>query len=560
MNKSDTRWRYIVLVVFVMSLTTGIIARLIDIGVINRTFLLKQGQARSIRTVSIPAQRGIITSQKQLPLAISTHVASVWFNPQKLEITHAQRIQLAHILNQSPAQLKTNLTRYHKREFAYLDRHIPPQTQQAIAALNIPGIYFQQESKRYYPEGEVDAHVVGFTNIDDVGQEGIELAYNNWLAGTPGKKEVIKDRLGHIIANIKQLKAPKQGHTLHLSLNQSIQYQAYHTLLNTVNRYHADSGTVIVLDTQKHHILAMTNVPSYNPNSRPVSHDGRYRNRAVTDVLEPGSTIKPFTLSFALESGKYTPDSLIDTRPGWMVLDGYTIEDTSDHGVINLTQLLQKSSNIGAAKVMLSLDGDQYPALLRKLGFGERTHSGFPGEVSGTLPYHFHWRKINLATLAYGYGLAVTPLQLAHAYSILANGGCKYQVSFLNQAGDNPCQRVLPKTIAHTMLSMMETVTEPGGTGVRAHIPGYRVAGKTGTAHMTSKKGYDANRYIASFIGIAPISNPHLVVAVIITNPKPEYYGGVVAAPVFATVMSAALQQLHIPPDALNKTPAPGNH
>jgi cell division protein FtsI (penicillin-binding protein 3) len=548
MTKSPTRWRFITVVTVLGILALGLVVRLIDLSIFHRHFLLAQGDARSLRTMVIPAHRGMITDSEGDPLAISTSVSSVWVNPTAVLLTPEKLEKLSELLNISKKKILSRIKHYKKREFLYLKRHINPQLALKIRMLHIPGLHFQTEYKRYYPEAEVDAHLVGFTNIDDFGQEGLELVFNNWLAGDPGKRKVIKDRLGHIIADIDDVKKPEQGHDLQLAINQQVQYQSYHELLNAVTKFHAKSGSVVVLDTQNHTVVSMVNVPSYNPNLRPSSHDGRYRNRAATDVFEPGSTMKPFTLAYALESGKFTPDSIINTRPGWMVLDGYTIEDTRDHGIITLTQLLQESSNIGAAKVMLQLDGTNYRQMLSNIGFGSRTGSGFPGEVSGRLPYHGKWRKIDLATLAFGYGLTVTPLQLAKAYAVIANNGMSYPISFLAQNPEMSGTRVIPAKICTQIRKMMETVVERGGTGTKAAIQGYKIAGKTGTAHIAANKGYAVNRYVASFIGFAPALRPRFVVAVVISEPKPDYYGGTVAAPVFKQVMSSALREFNVAP------------
>ena len=548
MSKSPSRWRYITVSAILIVLALGLVARLVDLSVFHRHFLLAQGDARSLRTITVPAYRGMISDNHSDPLAISIAVSSVWANPETILFTPQKLAALAALLKTPKQNILAKIKRYKTREFLYLKRHIAPEIAEKIRLLHIPGIHFQTEYKRYYPEAEVDAHLIGFTNIDDKGQEGLELAYNNWLAGIPGKRKVIKDRLGHIIADISNIQKPKQGHNLTIALNQQVQYQAYHALLNAVNKFHAQSGSVVVLDTQQHTIITMANVPSYNPNNRPSQHDGRYRNRAITDVIEPGSTMKPFTLAFALESGKFTPQTEIDTRPGWMVLNGYTIQDTKDHGVITLTQLLQKSSNIGAAKVMLQLNGSDYRQFLANIGFGSRTGSGFPGEVSGRLPYHDKWRKINLATLAFGYGLTVTPLQLAKAYAVIANAGMSYPLSFLANNPPMSGTRVIPEKICTEINNMMQTVVEPGGTGTKAAIAGYKIAGKTGTAHIAANKGYALDRYVASFVGFAPALKPRFVVAVIITDPKPDYYGGTVAAPVFKQVMASALREFNVAP------------
>jgi len=550
-NKQYT-WRVYFLIFFLCLALVGIVWRLFDLNVLKRNFLLSQSKARILRTVKIPAYRGMITDRFGQPFAISTPVESVWVNPKLFSATTEQVNALANILKLSPSYIQQRIRRAVHRGFVYLKRGNPPATKTSIKALEIPGIFFQKEYRRYYPDGEVAAHVVGLTNIDDQGQEGLELAYNAWLQGMPGEKEVVRDRDGHIISNIALLKKPQQGHNLALSIDHRLQYLAYRSLKAAVDRFHASAGSVVILDVKTGEILAMVNQPSYNPNNRPRQHDGRYRNRAVTDIFEPGSTIKPFNIALALESGRYTPETTINTNPGWMRIGGYKIKDDGlDYGVINLTQVLQKSSNIGAAKIMLSLQPQDYWNLLRSMGFGQRTRSGFPGEANGTLVARETWQPSVVATLAYGYGIAVSTLQLAHAYTILADGGLKIPVSFVKVSDPAEGVRVLRSDVAHEVVKMLESVVQKGGTGTRAHIKGYRVAGKTGTAYIATSKGYDKHRYVSSFVGMAPASDPRLVVAVVIRDPKGQHFGGVVSAPVFAKVMGGALRAMDIAPDDL---------
>ena len=546
-------WRFVLLVILLGFALAGIFWRLIDLGVFKRPFLLRQSKARILRVVNIPAHRGMITDRFGKPLAVSTPVASIWANPKIFNASDQQLQQLAVLLGENAQDIATSIARNRQREFIYLKRRLPPALAEKIKALNVQGVFSQREYRRYYPDGEVSAHVVGLTNVDDQGQEGLELAYNPWLKGSPGKKEVLKDRMGQIVAEVALLKHPDQGHRLVLSLDHRIQYLAYRSLKSAINQYRAKSGSIIVLDVRTGEILAMVNWPSYNPNNRPTIHDGRFRDRAVTDLFEPGSTIKPFNIALALESGKYTPDSTINTNPGWMTVGGYKIRDDGlDYGVINLTQVLQKSSNIGAAKIMLSLQPQQYWTLLHSMGFGERTRSGFPGEASGVLVKRQEWRPSVIATLAYGYGIAVTALQLAHAYAILANDGIDVPVSFAKVSDPPSGVRVLGSDVANEIVRMLETVVQSGGTGRRAQIKGYRVAGKTGTAYIATSKVYDKHRYVASFVGMAPASDPRLVVAVVIHEPQGQHFGGVVAAPIFAKVMEGALRFLNIPLDALS--------
>lgn len=544
-------WRLYTLWLLLCVVLAVLLWRLIDLNILDRSFLLRQSKARILRKINIPAYRGMITDRLGLPLAISTPVDSVWVNSEQFQATSRQLQQLSKILKIPVSFIQQRTRKVDDRQFIYLKRGNPPYIAREIKMLKIPGVNFQREYRRYYPEGEIAAHVVGLTNIDDQGQEGLELAFNRWLGGAPGKKEILKDRLGHIIANIVLLKKPRQGHDLVLSIDHRIQYLAYRSLKEAVTQYHAQSGSVIVLRVKTGEILAMVNQPSYNPNNRPKDHDGCYRNRAVTDMFEPGSVMKPFTIALALESGKYTPNTKISTNPGWMRVGGYTIRDDLDFGVVTLTQLLQKSSNIAAAKILLSLPPKHYYDLLHELGFGERTYSGFPGEATGTLIPHVTWVPSVIATLAYGYGVAVTALQLAHGYAILANGGIKIPVTFLKRDTVPTGMRVLPQNIADTIVKMLETVLQKGGTGTRAHVPGYHVSGKTGTAYIAGRNGYYKSRYMSSFIGMAPASDPKLVVAVVVRDPQGYHFGGIVAAPVFSKVMSGALRLLDIPPDDL---------
>ncbi|WP_039669614.1 peptidoglycan D,D-transpeptidase FtsI family protein [Coxiella burnetii] len=548
-NPVQRAWRFYALWFLLSVAVAGLLWRLIDLNVLDRSFLLRQSKARALRVVNIPAYRGMITDRLGVPLAISTPVDSVWINPQLFQATPIQLKQLAHLLHLPLSFIKKRAKKMGDRQFVYLKRGNPPFVAKQIRGLDISGVFFQREYRRYYPEGEVAAHVVGLTNIDDQGQEGLELAYNRWLGGTPGKMEVLKDRLGHVIADVAVLQKPAQGHDLNLSIDHRIQYLAYKALEETVSTYHAQSGSVVVLDVKTGEILAMVNQPSYNPNNRPTDHDGRYRNRAVTDMFEPGSVNKPFTIALALESGRYKPDTQINTNPGWMKIGGYRIHDDLNYGVVTLTQLLQKSSNIAAAKILLSLTPQHYYTLLHAFGFGERTTSGFPGESNGALIPYETWVPSVVATLAYGYGLAVTTLQLAQGYAVLAAGGIRKPVTFVKVNESPQGVRVLPENVAKTVIKMLETVVQKGGTGTRAQVYGYSVAGKTGTAYIAGPNGYFKHRYVASFVGIAPANNPRLVVAVVIRDPQGQHFGGIVAAPLFSKIMSGALRILDVPPD-----------
>jgi cell division protein FtsI (penicillin-binding protein 3) len=418
--------------------------------------------------------------------------------------------------------------------------------------LDIPGISLQREYRRYYPAGEVTSHVLGFTNIDDSGQEGLELAYNSWLKGLPGSKRVLKDRLGRVIENIESISTPDPGKQLVLSIDRRVQYLAYRELKTAVNRYKARAGTLIMLDVTTGEIIAMVGQPSYNPNNRTGLKSGNYRNRALTDVFEPGSTLKPFTIAAALESGLYDLETTVDTRPGFFKVGDHIIRDHRNYGVIDLPTIIKKSSNIGASKIALSLEPQDFWTTLARVGFGQTTGSGFPGEVSGFLNSYNNWSEVEQATMSFGYGMSVTALQLAQAYMAFATDGMMLPVSFLKVTEPVSASRVFSASVARQVRGMLEAVVQKGGTGYRASIEGYRVSGKTGTVHKTVAGGYSEDRYLSLFAGMAPASNPRLIAVVIIDEPQGEqYYGGLVAAPVFSNVMAGALRLLDIPPDNL---------
>lgn len=548
-------WRFYALLGFLLLAMLGLFWRMIDLSVVNRPFLMKQSQARTLRVIDIPAYRGMMTDRNNVPLAISAPVDSVWVNPQIFNATPEQLNGLASLLHHTPQEISKKSTKTNGREFIYLARGIAPEIGDQIRDLKIPGISLQREYRRFYPSGEVTAHALGYTNVDDKGQEGLELAFNNWLQGVPGKRQVVKDRIGNIVASLDILRQPQEGRDLPLSIDSRIQYLAYSSLVTALPKFNAASASIVVLDVGTGEILAMANVPSYNPNARAV-HDERYRNRAVTDLFEPGSTMKPFSVANALASGKYTPTSLVDTGHGKMELAGHTITDDDNNGVINLIQILQKSSNIGAAKLTLSLPPIQLFNFLTSMGFGRRTDSGFPGEANGVLVKSRIKRPIDLATLAYGYGLSVTALQLTQAYGILAAHGIKRPITFVKTDQPSTGEQVIDAKLADQMLVLLKAVVEGGG-GVAAKIPGYQVGGKTGTAYIMGAHGYEKNRYTSSFIGIAPISNPKLVVAVILHDVRGNiHFGAQVSAPIFASVMGGALRYLNVPPDNLT-TAAP---
>ena len=539
---------------FLLSLYTlcvaGLLYRVVDLQVLNKEFLQNHGDARALRVVKIPAHRGMITDRNGESLAISTPVNSIWAVPRKVMASDAKLDQLAKYLHEK--ELSSMLKERMGRQFVYLKRHVAPALAEQVMLLDIPGVSLQREYRRYYPAGEVTSHVLGFTNIDDSGQEGMELAYDNWLKGSPGSKRVLKDRLGRIIENIESITTPDPGNELVLSIDRRVQYLAYRELKSAVNHHKARAGTLVMLDVKTGEIIAMVGQPSYNPNNRTGLKSGHYRNRAVTDVFEPGSTLKPFTIATALESGLYNLKSTIDTHPGFFKVGDHTIRDHRDYGVIDLATVIKKSSNIGASKIALSLEPLELWSTLTKVGFGQATGSGFPGEASGFLNPYNNWSEVEQATMSFGYGISTTALQLAQAYMPFATDGMMLPVTFLKVSEPVAASRALSAGVARQVRTMLETVVQIGGTRYRASIEGYRVAGKTGTVHKTVAGGYSEDRYLSLFAGMAPASNPRLIAVVIIDEPKgDQYYGGLVAAPVFSKVMAGALRLLDIPPDDL---------
>lgn len=539
----------------VMGASAVLVWRAVDLHVFNKAFLQNQGDARSLRVESIAAHRGMITDRHGEPVAISTPVDSVWIHPETYLKEPKDLYKLASLLNLDTRELKTKIAERKTREFVYLKRRINPEQAEKVMQLEIPGVSLQREYRRYYPMGEVGAHVIGFTNVDDVGQEGLELAYNEWLKGQNGQQRVIKDRLGRVIKHVGLIKSASPGKNLSLSLDRRLQYLTYRELKRSVFKHRAKSGSAIILDSKSGEILAMVNQPSYNPNNRRNLKGSRYRNRAVTDTFEPGSSIKPFTVAAALESGKFSNRSVIDTTPGRFRVGHNTIRDIRNYGRINLETVIQKSSNVGASKIALAIPGENLWRVHNGIGFGMTTGSGYPGEVEGVLTHSTEWRDIDQATLAFGYGMAVTPLQLARAYSVLANDGILLPTTFLKQSEAGRGERILKSATVKQLRNMLEQVVSVNGTGKNARIAGYRVAGKTGTVKKTSADGgYSEDRYISVFAGMAPASDPRLVMVVMINEPRAEvYYGGEVAAPVFSKVMAGALRLMGVAPDQIDK-------
>jgi cell division protein FtsI (penicillin-binding protein 3) len=544
----NTRARlYAVLMVLVLG-GTALVVRAVDLQVVRKAFYQDQGDQRFLREKPIAVSRGMITDRHGEALAVSTPVASIWAQPQEV-LTHRTKLPaLAKALGVDADLLEQRLAQRADKEFVYLRRHMPPDAAAEILALDVPGVNAQREFRRYYPNGEMTAHLLGFTNIDDRGQEGLELAFDEWLSGQPGMKRVIQNRRGEVVENVELVREPVPGRTLRLTLDRRIQYLAYRELKAAISEHAAQSGSVVVLDIATGEILAMVNWPSYNPNSRGSGDASARRNRAVTDVVEPGSVIKAFTVSAGIESGRFRPDTTIETAPGTLKVSNHVVRDIRDFGTLTLTSLLTKSSNVGAAKVAFALTNDHLYDVFHRFGFGSVTGCGFPGESPGVLPAANGWGILEKATLSYGYGLSVTPLQLAQAYAALGNGGRLRAPTFVS-GSTTPDAAVLDPQIAHAVLEMLQTVTEPGGGGIRAAVPNYRVAGKTGTSRKAVPGGYQS-RYISLFAGVVPISAPRLAAVVVINDPRGEaYYGGLVAAPVFGRLMTDALRLLDVPPD-----------
>ena len=529
-------------------------ARAVQLQVLDQEFLAQEGDKRYLREARMPAHRGAIVDRFGEPLAVSSPVDTVWVNPQVLAQSPDQITQLGKALKRDPQWLAQRVTSNLDRQFLYVARHMDPADAARVRALGIPGTELMREYKRYYPNGEVTGHVLGFTNLDEAGQEGLELAYNQSLAGSDGMKRVIKDAQGRIVENVESIRAPRPGEDLATSIDLRIQYLAYRELKAAVRRSRALAGSVIVLDVHTGEVLAMVNQPSFNPNDRAQYEVARYRNRAVTDIIEPGSSIKPFVMAAALRSGRYRADTVVDTTPGTVQVGVKTITDKHNLGAVDLSTILAKSSNVGMAKIALSLEPRQVHDTLTSLGFGQVTASGFPGESAGLLSGAAHWRPIGIATMAYGYGLSVTPLQLAQAYATIGSFGVRRPVTFHRVDGPAPGERVLEQAVSRDLIGLLEHVVAPDGTGAKATVPGYRVAGKTGTAWKAVGGGYSQNRYTAVFAGLVPATRPRLAAVVLIDEPSgSQYYGGDVAAPVFAGVMSGALRLLGVAPDDLRQ-------
>lgn len=544
------RWRAHLLIGVLGMCALGLLYRAVNLQLVDHGFLAKEGDARFSRVLEIAAHRGTITDRYGEPLAVSTPVDSIWVNPSELALATDQIPRLAKALNLDRQELARRITSNLDREFLYLARGRQPAEAAQIKALGIPGVYSSREYRRYYPAGEVSGHLLGFTNVDDAGQEGLELAFDHWLAGEDGAKRVIQDRYGRIVQNVESIRPARPGKDLVLSIDLRIQYLAYRELKAAIRDQRAKAGSVVVIDVATGEVLAMVNQPAYNPNDRDQIQASTYRNRAATDIFEPGSSIKPFFVAAGIASGKYDKRSIIDTSPGFFKVGVKIFEDEHNLGAIDIATVLAKSSNVGMAHIALSLPPQDIWRTLTHLGFGQVTTSGYPGESAGLLPNYAQWRPIGIVTMSHGYGLSVTPLQLVHAYATIGGFGVTRPVSFLRVEGPTPAERALDEHVCRELVGMLESVVAAEGTGKLAAIPGYRVSGKTGTAWKATAGGYSTDRYMAVFGGVAPTTAPRLAAVVVIDEPNAgQHMGGQVAAPVFSRVVGGALRLLAVAPD-----------
>jgi cell division protein FtsI (penicillin-binding protein 3) len=533
----------------------ALVARAVHLQVFNTEFLHREAAARHLRVATLAATRGAIVDRNGEALAASVPVDSVWVDPPQVLEAPEQLPDLARVLDKDPDELTARLTRNVGKHFVYLARHVNPVVAARVAALDIPGVHLMREYRRYYPAGEVAGHLLGFTNVDDQGQEGLELAFDNYLRGIPGRKKVLRDRLGRVVEDVESIDLPRPGGQLVSSIDLRIQYLAHRELKSALQQFRASSGSVVVLDVTTGEVLAMVNQPAWNPNARGRAEGGvateTLRNRAVTDILEPGSTLKPLIVAAALESGRFRPGSRIDTNPGVIRVGNKDIEDKQNYGVMDLATILAKSSNVGATMIAMQLDREFLWNSLARFGIGRLSGSSFPGESAGVLPHFQNWRPITQAVVAYGYGLSMTPLQLAQAYAVLGADGLYRPVSLVRLDKPPIARRVLAPESARAVVGMLEQVIGPDGTGQKAAVVGYRVAGKTGTARKLAAGGYSQDRHTAVFAGLAPASNPRLAITVVVDDPRGGvYFGGQVAAPVFSSVAAGSLRILAIPPDA----------
>ena len=532
-----------------MLVMCALIWRAVDLQVLNNSFLQKRGQAVYLRDIKLPAYRGKITDADGHALAISAPVSSVWINPQQLDL-EGKEAEFAKLLGMSVSRLDKKLKKVGSRRFVYLRRHMDPQRADKIDDMQLAGVYLQKEYRRYYPDGEVAAHLVGFTNVDDEGQEGLELAFNDSLKGTAGVERVLRDGKRRMVKHVDNIRAPLPGQDIRLSIDRRLQYLAYRELKAAVAQQKAKSGSLVLLNPKTGEVLAVANQPAFNPNDRSKLKASSIRNRAFTDVFEPGSTMKPFTVAAGMESGLFNDKTMIDTNPGYMKVGRSQVRDHRNYGEIDLATLLLKSSNVGSSKIALSVEPKGFWTMLDKLGFGHKTENDFPGEANGKLVGYERWRPIERATLAFGYGMSTSVLQLAHAYSAIANDGLLQPISLISQQAYAAPERVMSAEVAQKVRAMLQGVVSKAGTAPRAQVQGYTVAGKTGTVKKFTKGGYSEDKYLGVFAGMVPATRPELVMVVLIDEPQAgDYYGGLVAAPVFSRIMTAAMRLKNIAPD-----------
>ncbi len=558
-ENNTSSWRHYTVMLLGLALFSLLIVRLTQLQILQTDFLQGEGERRSVRDHKIHAFRGMVVDRNGEPLAVSTPVKSIWLNPKQIIKDEVDIAPLAQYLNMGTREIKDKVQKSKNKEFIYLQRHLSPLLAGKIEALKIPGVGVKQESKRFYPAAEVTSHVVGFTNIDERGIEGVELAFDDWLKGTPGKGRMVKDRLGRLVKDLGVMKPALPGNELMLSIDLRLQYQAYRELKASVQQHGAKAGSLIMVDVTSGEILALVNQPAFNPNNRSHLNIDAVRNRAVSDIFEPGSTVKPFAIAAALRAGQISPDTVINTHPGYLKLGNKTIRDHRNYGDLDIAGILTKSSNVGVSKIALELGGEKLWSFYQELGLGKPVGLGLPGEHGGKVAVSTNnWNKLQSATLAYGYGLAVTPLQLAQAYQVLANGGIKQSLSLIHKT-EEVGQQVISKEVASQVLTMLQGVVGEKGTARRAKVDGYLVAGKTGTVHKVGRNGYEDEQYFSLFAGIAPANNPKIVTIVIVDDPAGrEYYGGEVAAPIFSRVTQASLRLLSVPPTEIESNSVAG--
>lgn len=547
-----TRLNFMIAMIVFMAFV--LVSRIVFLQVFNRDFLQNEGEARYLRTIEVHANRGMILDRNNKPLAISTPVDSIWVNPSEVNLDDVNITKFTKVVGITRQEFVDIVKGRSDKNFVYIKRKVEPAVTDQVKRLNLDGVYLQREYRRYYPSGEITSHIIGFTNVDDQGQEGLELAFNDWLTGHKGKVRLIKDRLGRYVEEVERIKTAETGKNLILSIDRRVQYLAYRELKAAILRHNAVSGTIVILNAKTAEVVALVNQPSFNPNNRSEMSPEVYRNRAVTDVFEPGSTLKPFTIATALKSGLYRPTTIVDTSPGEYNIGNDVVKDVRNYGKIDLSTIIQKSSNVGASKIALSLPAGQFWETFALVGFGAPTGNQFPGESHGILKDYGSWSEFEQATLSFGYGISVTPLQLAHAYTIFAGDGRLRPVSFLKTTQEEQdklaSDPIFTRQVISDVRSMLEQVTGVGGTATTAQVNGYRVAGKTGTVKKIVNGVYSENKYLALFAGMIPASDPELVMVVVINEPRNgRYYGGQVAAPVFSKVMTGAVRILDIPPD-----------